>query len=163
MEIVADIYRNVSIKAKEREIRGGSDKVIIKSTISKVPKDFQAFLRNSENKNRFIDLFCETISSSSDRALAILQTSVIHFSKEDSCVRVHASQVTTVDELSSNQEEVDTKVILHSGHAISTTEGSIIARSSSGDIYIMIIAISLTDTSKCVLVDYGNRKNRKSV
>ena len=76
---------------------------------------------------------------------------------------MHASQVTTVDELSSNQEEVDTKVILHSGHAISTTEGSIIARFSSGDIDIMIIAISLTDTSKCVLVDYGNRKNRKSV
>ena len=62
-----------------------------------------------------------------------------------------------------NQEEADTKVILHSGHAISTTEGSIILRSSSGDVDVMIIAISLTDTSKHVLVDYGNGKNRKGV
>ena len=54
-------------------------------------------------------------------------------------------------------------MILHSGHAISTTEGSIILRSSSGDVDVMIIAISLTDTSKHVLVDYGNGKNRKGV
>ena len=76
-------------------------------------------------------------------------------------MRVNASQVTTVDELSSNQEQADTKVILHSGYTISTTEGSIILRFSSGDTDIMIIAISLIDASKRVLVNYGNRKNRK--
>ena len=54
-------------------------------------------------------------------------------------------------------------MILHSGHAISTTEGSIIWWSSSGDVDVMIIAISLIDTSKHVLVDYGNGKNKKGV
>ena len=142
---------------------GRSDKVIIKSTKSKVPKDFRAFLRNGVNKNRLIDLLCDTISSSSDRAISILQTSAIYFSKEGSCVRVNASLVTTVGEFSSNQEEADTKVTLHSGPAISTTEVSIIVRSSSGGIDIIIIAISLIDTSKRVLVDYGNGKNRKGV
>ena len=53
-------------------------------------------------------------------------------------------EVTTVDGLLSNQEEANTKGILHSAHAI--------LWSSSGDIDIMIIAISLTDTSKRVLV-----------
>ena len=160
VDIVADTYRNVSIKAGEREIRRRNDKVIIKSTNSKVPKDFQAFLRKGENKNRLTDLLCGTVSSSSNRALPILPTSVIYFSKEDSCVRVNASQVTAVNELSSNQEEADTMVLLHSAHAISTAEGSIILRSSSGDIDIMIMAISLI---KRVLVDYGNGKNRKGV
>ena len=42
MDIVADTYRNVSVKAGERESRGRSAKFIIKSTKSKVPKDFQA-------------------------------------------------------------------------------------------------------------------------
>ena len=154
------LNRNVSIKAGEREIRRRNDKVIIKSTNSKVPKDFQAFLRKGENKNRLTDLLCGTVSSSSNRALPILPTSVIYFSKEDSCVRVNASQVTAVNELSSNQEEADTMVLLHSAHAISTAEGSIILRSSSGDIDIMIMAISLI---KRVLVDYGNGKNRKGV
>ena len=36
-------------------------------------------------------------------------------------MQVNASQITAVDELSSNQEEADTMVILHSAHAISRT------------------------------------------
>ena len=74
-------------------------------------------------------------------------------------MRVNASQVTTVDELSSNQEEADNKVILHSACAIKTTEDSINLWSLSGEADIMIIVISLIDTSKHVLVDYGNGKN----
>ena len=69
---------------------------------------------------------------------------------------MNALQVTTVDKLLLNQEEANTMVILHSAHAISTTEGSIILQPSSGDIDIRIIAISLVDASKRVLVDYGN-------
>ena len=105
-----------------------------------------------------MDLLCETISSSPDRALVVLQTSVICFSKEDSCVRVNASRVTTVDQLSSNQEKADNKVIVHSAHAIKTTESFTILRPFSGETDI-IIAISHTDTSKHVVVDYGNGKN----
>ena len=146
-----------------RESCGRSDKVIMKLTKSKVPKDFQGFPRNGENKNRLLDLLCETLSSSPDRALVILQTFVIHFSKEDSYVRVSVSQVTIVDELLSNQEEADNKVILPSPHAIKTTEGSIVLRSLSGNIDIMIITKSLIDTSKRALVDYGNGENKKGV
>ena len=52
------------------------------------------------------------------------------------------------------------KMIVHSAHAIKTTEGLIILRSFSGETDIMIIAKSHIDTSKHVLVDYGNGKNR---
>ena len=76
-------------------------------------------------------------------------------------MRVNVSQVTTVDELSSNQEEVDNMVILHSAYAIKAAEGSIILQSLSGETDIIIIVISLIDTSRHVLVDYGNGKNRK--
>ena len=61
VDIVADTYRNVSIKAGERESHGGGDKIIMKSKV-------QVF----------------------GWALAILQISVIYFSKEDSCVGVNA-------------------------------------------------------------------------
>ena len=78
-------------------------------------------------------------------------------------MRVDASQVTTLDELSSNQEEAYTKVILHFRHVINTTEGSIILRSPSGNTDIMIIAISLFVRSKHALVDYENDKIREGV
>ena len=145
---------------RERESCGCSDEVIIKSTKSKAAKYFQPFLQNGENKNKLVDLLCETTSSSPDRALVILQTSVICFSKEDSYVRVRASQVTIVDGLSSNQEKAENKVIVYSAHAIKTTEGLIILRSFSGETDIMIIAISHIDNSKHVNTDYGNGKNR---
>ena len=74
-------------------------------------------------------------------------------------MRVNASQVTTVDELSLSQEEADNKVILHSACAIKTTEDSVNLWSLSGEADIMIIVISLIDTSKHVLVDHGNGKN----
>ena len=75
-------------------------------------------------------------------------------------MRVNASQVTFVDELSSNQEKAENKVIVHSVHAIKTNEGLIILRFFSGETEIRTIAISHIDTSKHVLVDYGNGKNR---
>ena len=54
VDIKANTYKNVSIKAGKRESRGRSE--IVKSTKSKVPKDVQAFLQNGENKNKLIDL-----------------------------------------------------------------------------------------------------------
>ena len=139
---VTNTYRR---QAGERESCGRSDEIIIKSTNSKISKDFQAFCEMVKIR---ADLLFETIPSSADR----LQTSVIYFSKKGSCARVNTSQVTTVDELSSTQEEADNKVILHSARAITTTKDSIILWSLSGDTDIMIITISLIDASKRVLV-----------
>ena len=73
---------------------------------------------------------------------------------------VNALKVTTVDKLSLNQENTDDKAILHSAHAIKTSEGYIILWPLSGETDIMMIPISHIDTSKCVLVDYRNGKNR---
>ena len=73
---------------------------------------------------------------------------------------VNALKVTTVDKLSLNQENTDDKAILHSAHAIKTSEGYIMLRPLSGENDIMTIPISHIDTSKRVLVDYRNGKNR---
>ena len=43
VDLVADTYKNVSIKAGEREIGGWIDKIIIKLTKSKVPKICKSF------------------------------------------------------------------------------------------------------------------------
>ena len=51
-----------SIKSGEREKRGSSLKMIIKSKKSRLPRDFNAFLRSGDNKARMIDLLLETIT-----------------------------------------------------------------------------------------------------
>ena len=78
------------------------------------------------------------------------------FSKEDICVQVNASQ----EQLWTNCCQIKKKQKGDSAHAIKTTEGLILLWSFSGETEIMIIAMSHTDTSEHVLVDYGNGKNR---
>ena len=54
VDIVADTYRDNSIKSGERLKRGCSSKVIIGSCKSKIPREFSKFMQNGENKTRLI-------------------------------------------------------------------------------------------------------------
>ena len=61
VDLVADTYRRASIKTAERNKRGVASKVIIKSEKSKIPRNFKAFMMNSENKCRLIDIIFDFI------------------------------------------------------------------------------------------------------
>ena len=56
VDIVVDSYIENSIKEAEHAKRGISKKVIIKSSTSKVPRNFKAFLQYSENNILLIEL-----------------------------------------------------------------------------------------------------------
>ena len=55
VHFVDDSYLHNSIKAAERHNRGENRVVIIKSMKSKIPADFQTFVKNDENKTSIID------------------------------------------------------------------------------------------------------------
>ena len=83
---VANTYRDYSVKSSERHKRGSSDKVLINSLKSKIPRDLNTFLKNNDNKNRLIDLIFEFIIENRERCLFLLNTSRIVLSKEDKCL-----------------------------------------------------------------------------
>ena len=56
IDTVADTYRENSLKNNERNFRGISDKVMISSSSSKIPRNFTDFLKNGDNKTRLIEL-----------------------------------------------------------------------------------------------------------
>ena len=56
IDIVADTYRLNSLKDPEREKRGISSKVLISSASAKIPRNFNDFLKNGDNKTRLIEL-----------------------------------------------------------------------------------------------------------
>ena len=70
--------------------------------------------------------------------------------------------MTNVESLVSNQEEADTKVVLHALDALKK-DGNVCIRSPSGDTDILVIAIALLKQNSRVLVDTGNGDNRKKV
>ena len=67
-----------------------------------------------------------------------------------------------VEELSSNQEEADTKLLLHAKHALDDSDNaSVIVPSPSGDVDINILFLGMfTIQPDKIFNDYGSGKSR---
>ena len=81
-----------------------------------------------------------------------------------SYLAIDSNGVSDIDDLKSNQEEADTKVILHCLDALKEPETTVVLRSHSGDTDIMVLPVALI-RSDCerLYIDYGNGKNRKAI
>ena len=101
---VCGTYFEKSIKAAERNNRGSSDRLVVRSSKMRIPSDFQKFLDNNNNKERLLS----HNNSSIDRK--------IHFARGSTCKllsRGYADVTFTV-----NHEDADTKLICLVKHAI---------------------------------------------
>ena len=163
VDLVADCYRDFSIKAAEREKRGTSQKILIKSWKTRLPREIAKFYTNGENKNQLIKLTFEFIKENAMRSLSILKCNEIILSGDEFCERVTNENVTVYDDLISNQEEADTKVVLHTLEALRTTNGNVCIRSPSGDTDILVVAIGIITERLRVLIDSGNGDKRKKI
>ena len=121
VDIVVDTYQDISIKSTERSKRGSARKIIIRSEKSKIPQNFNEFLKIGENKARMIELIVKVIKQNVVTVLTLLDL-------EEDQVR------------------------------------SIIVRSPSGDIDIIVIMIGLRleEQTHCFL-DTGSGNNRKGL
>jgi hypothetical protein len=120
-------------------------------------------MMNSENKCRLIDIIFDFIIKEKNRCLQILRANKIILSRDGACHEVTSSAVNRLDNLSSNQEEADTKVILHTLDALDKHDSKVHLRSPSADTDILVLCIALIQNPERVYYDYGVGKNRKSV
>ena len=61
IDLVADSCLQNSVKDAEWANRGQSSRIILKSALSKIPREFSKFLSNGENKTRIIEVIFETL------------------------------------------------------------------------------------------------------
>lgn len=164
VDLVADCYREFSIKAGEREKRGASEsqRILIKSFNTLIPSDLNGFYSNGENKTQLIKLTFEFIKANAKKCLDILNCNAIIMSGDEYCEKVTIENVLNVENLVSNQEEADTKVVLHAMDALEC-EGNVCIRSPSGDTDILVIAVGLLAGNSRVLIDTGNGDGRKKI
>ena len=163
VDLVADCYRDMSIKTAEREKRGSSSKTLIKSCKTKIPSDISKFYSNGENKTQLISLTFKFIRENPSKCLSVLKSNVIYLSGDSICEKVTEESVSTYEILISDQEEADTKVVLHAMDALSTTESNVCIRSPSGDTDIIVIAIGNITEKDRVKIDSGSGNKRKMV
>ena len=81
-------------------------------------------------------------------------------SGDEFCEKITDESVTVYDDLISNQEEADTKVVLHTLEALRTTNGNVCIRSPSGDTDILVIAIGIISEKPRVLIDSDGDQRR---
>ena len=80
VDIIADTYLENTLRNNERGSRGVSNNVIIRSTSSRIPRNFTEFLKNGDNKTRFIVLIKDELIKNSQEMLELLSIEVIYFS-----------------------------------------------------------------------------------
>ena len=88
MNIIADTYRENSLKNNERDSRGVSNKVIIRSASSRIPRNFTEFLKNGDNKTRLIELLKDELIKNSQEMLELLSSEMIYFSLDGMCLKI---------------------------------------------------------------------------
>ena len=139
--------------------------VIISSTQSKLPRDFNSFFANGKNKTRLIELIRSVLVSKKECILADLKSDAIYFSSYKECTLVTKEDAVLIPDLSSSQEEANTTVMLHAKHALRNNDkGIAIIRSHSGDIDIAVIALlHFIDNGERVILDTNTWQILKGV
>ena len=88
-----------------------------------VPRKFHKFLQSSCNKTRLIELLFEYLQLDKDELLQTLRSDDLILSIDNSCVVVSNAAVMEDLNLLSDQEETDTKIILHCANVLHRNHG----------------------------------------
>ena len=134
--------------------------MLIGSIKNRLQRDMNKFMLNNDNKTSLIKLVFKFIIDEKQRSLCTLDTEKIILSGDDECITVAYHSTEENVDLKSNQEEADTKVILHAMNVI-RSGGDVVIRSPSGDTDIMILALASIDDLVKVYFNYSNGKCRK--
>jgi len=138
-----DQCRPLSIKAAERQKRGETQSMEIKihNQNTPVPRQWGKFISNPKNKQNLAKFVCESLSVLSERQLHPHQNVVLAEGFKDGRETVLCSSrySSSVPSLFSDQEEADTRLLLHAKHA-SNTHQRIFVQSPDTDVAVLCVA-----------------------
>ena len=165
VDFVTDSYKEHSIKTAEHKRRGESEQFIVKGPLTRVPKDWKAFLQNETNKERLLELIFEEWQK--DQYAEGLRDRHIYFTLKEACFCLTSSdgnsvKVEEVRDLFSSQEEADT--ILHSLSADKSESAIIVVHSPDTDVFILLLHYSeFFDNDVYFETGTGNSRRRINI
>ncbi|XP_052812091.1 uncharacterized protein LOC128239473 isoform X1 [Mya arenaria] len=158
-----DSYNTMSIKAQERSRRGVSQKYIVGGPATRKPTDFKLLLTNDENKVQLCKLLLklwgkkEAASRLQKCSLAVLVVNGQAYRSSSAYGRVNCDEI---PELSSNQEETDTRVVIYLKYAATQGYKSAVVRTPDTDLILLHHAPSI---DLDIYIDLGTGKNRELI
>lgn len=164
IDFVADRYFKQSIKGSERAKRGnstGTQLITIYNDNQRCPKQWKKVLSSGENKE---SLIAYLVSAWKKYPSGWFRDKKIYVTSEEHCFALYSMEdaiVTSCDvpELKSDQEEADTRMLLHAKHASKSNE-SVVVKSPDTDVFAL--AISVKSEITCHLYfDTGTQSHRR--
>ena len=139
IDVVHDVYRDVSIKNTERSKRAsmGNDGITYKNILPGYQvKNWSKVLSVSSNKSELVRFLVEEWKRKEYRDK--LKHKILYVTVEDECWKITAQEAILVPELHSSQEEADTRMLLHAQHA----GGTCIIHSDDTDVLVLLLGHS---------------------
>ena len=144
IDFVGDQYPANSIKNIERNKRGRDGERVINITNGQqfCPRQWRKFMAKGSNKTGLLNFLAREWSQNAVYAEKIKERTPF-ITHGDNCTKLSASDGTitacTVLELCSNQEEADTRMLLHANHASQNGHQHIAIRSSDTDVEVSLL------------------------
>ena len=167
VDFVTDSYLPMSIKSIERDRRGKSKAHLLKGPLTKIPRDWKSFLSNEENKQSLIKFLLAEWKKV--QYAPQLKDRLVVYVCESKCYSLtseNGEEVTCreIEELNSDQEEADTKIILHLLHMEANTDEQsvLIIRSPDTDVFILSLKFAQSIAQK-VFFDTGVGNKRRLI
>ncbi|XP_048577521.1 uncharacterized protein LOC5506308 [Nematostella vectensis] len=160
-----DSYHENPIKSQERIRRGSSPKYIVDGPATRKPAEFKLFLSNDANKVQLCRLLLRVWGSSvaasrlekCDRGILVVEDKAYECEPLNGDVTTHE-----LHELTSNQEETDTRVILYLKYAVRMGYESAVVRTPDTDILCILMHYA-PSLDVNIYLDIGTGKNRKLI
>ena len=141
VDFVCDRYPEKSIKNLERDKRAvdGTTVIRIYSEQQRVPRQWKKFMASGENKEEIMKFIFNSWRNADPQALKGVQVFLAH---EDKCHKLTEllgdMSCTEIEELSSDHEEADTRMIAHARHA-SLSYSNVIVKSPDTDVFLIAL------------------------
>ena len=138
IDVVFDTYREDSIKNAERSNRGRTRGIHLRNMASGHRiQQWRKFLSSSPNKAnliRFKDWKTPNLRGK-------LNDEQLYVASEETCLRITNGQWGEVASLQSNQEEADTRIILHEAHAAEEGYRAVVVTAENTDVMVRCLAL----------------------
>jgi len=138
IHVIFDRYFKKSIKQQTRDKRGSTGIIHkVKANVC-APHNWKGFLSEGENKTELVSYYTEYICSSRER-LTHGRTVIISGGRGDTAVQISPDGIANVPDLESNQEEADTRIVLHAIFAVEKGSNVVVIRSPDTDVLLLLL------------------------
>ena len=160
IDVVFDTYKDLSIKNIERSRRGTESVTFGNILPGHKIKQFDKFLKSSASKMALIRFLADEWKKEYYRNHLVNKSFFISF--ENKCWKLTTDNIEDVPELFSDQEEADTRILLHTKHAYDEGCSEILLASEDTDVHVLGISLS-TEISATIFQKCGTKNKSRII